>query len=71
VNSRDQWHAFRNAGDEPLRFLEIVAPGTFAGYFRKSPASCPTANRTRRPSNAPLRSTLGTGSRRTRPASPN
>ena len=26
--------AFWNAGDEPLRFLEIISPGTFAGYFR-------------------------------------
>ena len=31
---RGQEHAFWNAGDEPLRFLEIISPGTFAGYFR-------------------------------------
>jgi quercetin dioxygenase-like cupin family protein len=31
---RGQEHAFWNAGDEPLRFLEIISPGGFAGYFR-------------------------------------
>lgn len=32
---RGQAHAFWNAGDEPLRFLEIISPGRFAGYFRE------------------------------------
>jgi mannose-6-phosphate isomerase-like protein (cupin superfamily) len=32
---RGQEHTFWNAGDEPLRFLEIIAPGRFAGYFRE------------------------------------
>ena len=32
---RGQEHAFWNAGDEPLRFLEIIAPGAFAQYFRE------------------------------------
>ena len=32
---RGQEHAFWNAGDEPLRFLEIIAPGRFAQYFRE------------------------------------
>jgi mannose-6-phosphate isomerase-like protein (cupin superfamily) len=32
---RGQMHTFWNAGDEPLRFLEIISPGTFAGYFRQ------------------------------------
>jgi mannose-6-phosphate isomerase-like protein (cupin superfamily) len=32
---RGQWHTFWNAGDEPLRFLEIISPGAFAGYFRE------------------------------------
>ena len=32
---RGQEHAFWNAGDEPLRFLEIISPGGFARYFRE------------------------------------
>jgi mannose-6-phosphate isomerase-like protein (cupin superfamily) len=32
---RGQEHAFWNAGDEPLRFLEIISPGGFEGYFRE------------------------------------
>jgi len=32
---RRQEHAFWNAGDEPLRFLEIISPGRFAEYFRE------------------------------------
>jgi quercetin dioxygenase-like cupin family protein len=32
---RNQEHAFWNAGDEPLRFLEIISPGGFAQYFRE------------------------------------
>ena len=32
---RGQEHAFWNAGDEPLRFLEIISPGRFAQYFRE------------------------------------
>jgi len=32
---RGQEHAFWNAGNEPLRFLEIIAPGAFAQYFRE------------------------------------
>ena len=31
---RGQEHAFWNAGDEPLRFLELISPGRFAEYFR-------------------------------------
>ena len=30
---RDQWHTFWNAGDEPCRILEIIAPGGFEHYF--------------------------------------
>ena len=30
---RDQWHTFWNAGDEPCRILEIIAPGGFERYF--------------------------------------
>jgi mannose-6-phosphate isomerase-like protein (cupin superfamily) len=32
---RGQFHTFWNAGDEPLRFLEIISPGGFEGYFRE------------------------------------
>ena len=32
---RGQEHAFWNAGDEPLRFLELISPGRFANYFRE------------------------------------
>ena len=31
---RGQEHTFWNAGDEPLRFLEMITPGGFAAYFR-------------------------------------
>ena len=30
---RDQWHTFWNAGDEPCRILEIIAPGGFENFF--------------------------------------
>ena len=30
---RNQWHTFWNAGDEPARILEIIAPAGFEGYF--------------------------------------
>ncbi|WP_372910605.1 cupin domain-containing protein [Salinigranum sp.] len=33
VKGRDVWHAFWNAGDDPVRFLEIIAPGDFSGFF--------------------------------------
>jgi mannose-6-phosphate isomerase-like protein (cupin superfamily) len=35
VKPRNVWHAFWNAGDEPLRFLEIIAPGGFASFFEE------------------------------------
>lgn len=35
VKGRDVWHTFWNAGDEPLRFLEIIAPGGFSEYFEE------------------------------------
>jgi mannose-6-phosphate isomerase-like protein (cupin superfamily) len=31
---RGQEHTFWNAGDEPLRFLELISPGGFERYFR-------------------------------------
>jgi mannose-6-phosphate isomerase-like protein (cupin superfamily) len=30
---RNQWHTFWNAGDEPCRILEIIAPAGFERYF--------------------------------------
>jgi mannose-6-phosphate isomerase-like protein (cupin superfamily) len=30
---RNQWHTFWNAGDEPCRILEIIAPAGFEHYF--------------------------------------
>jgi mannose-6-phosphate isomerase-like protein (cupin superfamily) len=30
---RGQWHTFWNAGDEPCRILEIIAPGGFEQFF--------------------------------------
>lgn len=35
VKKRGVWHTFWNPGPEPLRFLEIIAPGEFAGYFEE------------------------------------
>jgi quercetin dioxygenase-like cupin family protein len=32
---RDQWHTFWNAGTVPLRFIELLLPGGFAGYFEQ------------------------------------
>jgi mannose-6-phosphate isomerase-like protein (cupin superfamily) len=30
---RNQWHTFWNAGDEPARLLEIIAPAGFERFF--------------------------------------
>lgn len=35
VKGRDVWHTFWNADDEPLRFLEIIAPGEFSELFEE------------------------------------
>jgi mannose-6-phosphate isomerase-like protein (cupin superfamily) len=32
---RGQWHTFWNAGDVPLRILEIISPGGFEDVFRE------------------------------------
>jgi mannose-6-phosphate isomerase-like protein (cupin superfamily) len=32
---RNQWHTFWNAGDEPTRILEIIAPAGFEQFFRE------------------------------------
>jgi hypothetical protein len=31
---RHQWHTFWNAGDEPLRILEVISPGGLEELFR-------------------------------------
>jgi mannose-6-phosphate isomerase-like protein (cupin superfamily) len=36
---RDQWHTFWNAGDEPCRILEIIAPGGFEHFFEEMGAA--------------------------------
>jgi quercetin dioxygenase-like cupin family protein len=35
VKPRGVFHAFWNAGVTPVRFLEVIAPGSFAHYFRE------------------------------------
>jgi hypothetical protein len=32
---RNQWHTFWNAGDEPARILEIIAPAGFEKFFEE------------------------------------
>jgi mannose-6-phosphate isomerase-like protein (cupin superfamily) len=32
---RDEWHTFWNAGDEPCRILEIIAPAGFEHFFEE------------------------------------
>jgi mannose-6-phosphate isomerase-like protein (cupin superfamily) len=32
---RNQWHTFWNAGDEPCRILEMIAPAGFEHFFRE------------------------------------
>ena len=32
---RNQWHTFWNAGDEPARILEIIAPAGFEEFFKE------------------------------------
>lgn len=40
---RGELHAFWNAGTTPVRFLEIISPPAFAGYFRELAPLIPTA----------------------------
>ena len=35
LKPRGQWHTFWNAGDTPLRFIELLIPGGFDGYFAR------------------------------------
>ena len=46
---RGQEHAFWNAGDEPLRFLELISPGGFEGYFREIAPLLKTGDRDKVP----------------------
>ena len=46
---RDQWHTFWNAGDEPCRILEIIAPGGFEHMFREMGELTATRTPTRWP----------------------
>lgn len=41
VKNREVWHTFWNEGDDAVRFVEIIAPGAFAGYFREAAAVLP------------------------------
>jgi quercetin dioxygenase-like cupin family protein len=35
LKPRGQWHTFWNAGETPLRFIELIIPGGFDGYFAR------------------------------------
>jgi len=35
VKPRGQWHTFWNAGETELRFIELLLPGGFEGYFER------------------------------------
>lgn len=39
AKERGVWHTFWNGGEEPVRFLEVIAPGGFAGYFEEVAAA--------------------------------
>lgn len=41
VKPRGLFHTFWNEGHEPLRFLEMIAPGAFASYFAELAALIP------------------------------
>ena len=38
---RGEWHTFWNAGLDRVRFLEVISPPAFAGYFRELAALIP------------------------------
>jgi quercetin dioxygenase-like cupin family protein len=38
VKDRNVWHTFWNSGSDPVRFLEIIAPGDFANSFAEMAA---------------------------------
>lgn len=35
VKQRGHWHTYWNPGEDPLVFLEVIAPGGFAGFFEE------------------------------------
>jgi quercetin dioxygenase-like cupin family protein len=35
MKPRGQWHTYWNAGDAPLRFVEVILPGGLEGYFER------------------------------------
>src|SRR5213082_3603842 len=35
LKPRNEWHTFWNAGDEPARILELIAPAGFEDFFKK------------------------------------
>jgi mannose-6-phosphate isomerase-like protein (cupin superfamily) len=35
LKPRGQWHTFWNAGEADLRFIELILPGGFDGYFER------------------------------------
>lgn len=43
VKPRGQFHSFWNAGEEPLRFLEVITPGGFEDYFPELARIIPAA----------------------------
>lgn len=56
---RGEWHAFWNAGMEPVRFLEVIAPGEFAAYFRELGALIAEATAAGQPPDAGAIAALG------------
>ena len=44
IKPRNQWHTFWNAGDEPCRILEIIAPAGFEDFFKELVALGGVAN---------------------------
>ena len=40
---RAEWHTFWNAGPTPVRFLEVISPPAFVGYFRELAPLVPPA----------------------------
>lgn len=41
IKKREVWHTFWNEGDDPVRFVEIIAPGEFVEYFKEAAAVLP------------------------------